>query len=133
MKREKSCEKISEGNVKMLCNVRQRMWWNENRKLKGGTEWKRRKGRKGGGMKTYVNTCCYTWESTSVRGSLSETAYSVADKAKKTFLTPRNDVWRQFYCAFHSVGRFEIQARILLCPNEPPKVRLEGEEVGGDV
>lgn len=48
MEREKSCEKISEGNVKMLCNVRQRMWWNENRKLKGGTEWKRRKGRKGG-------------------------------------------------------------------------------------
>lgn len=101
-------------------------------KVKGWYRVEEAKGAQGG-MKTYVNTCCYTWESTSVRGSLSETAYSVADKAKKTSLTPRNDVWRQFYCAFHSVGRFEIQARILLCPNEPPKVRLEGEEVGGDV
>lgn len=47
--------------------------------------------------------------------SLSETplAYTkVADKVRKTSPTSLDDVWRQFYCAFHSVGRFEIQARI---------------------
>lgn len=98
------------------CAVERR--WLSKGRLKGGLgrrgvakRWRRR------GGETYVNTCCYTREGTSVRGSFSETAYSAADKEKKTSLTSRNDVWRQFYCAFHSVGRFEIQARILLCPS----------------
>lgn len=89
-------------------------------------------GRAKGWRRRYVNTRRYSWESTSVGvGSLSETAYTVADKAKKTSPTSRNDVWRQFYCAFHSVGRFEIQARILLCPERgAPKVRLRGYKRG---
>ena len=31
---------------------------------------------------------------------------------KNVFYFLKRDVWRQFHCAFHSVGRFEIQARI---------------------
>lgn len=31
---------------------------------------------------------------------------------ESVFYFSKRDVWRQFHCAFHSVGRFEIQARI---------------------
>jgi len=38
-------------------------------------------------------------------------AAGTARKASFASLEARRDVWRQFHCAFHSVGRFEIQAR----------------------
>lgn len=89
-------------------------------------EWQRDEGE---GRGTYVNTRCwgkhFCWS-----GSLSETAYTVADKVKKTSPTSRNDVWRQFYCAFHSVGRFEIQARILLCPKRGTEGQAAGLQEG---
>lgn len=54
--------------------------------------------------------CCtssgkYSWKE-SFSGAAAYTSESV-------FYFSRRNVWRQFHCAFHSVGRFEIQARIL--------------------
>lgn len=68
-------------------------------------------------------------------GPLSETAYIRGGQGEENVSHfSRNDVWRQFYCAFHSVGRFEIQARILLCPRRGGrKVRLRGYSKRGDV
>jgi len=37
---------------------------------------------------------------------------------ENVFYFLKRDVWRQFHCAFHSVGRFEIQARIPFVPEQ---------------
>lgn len=37
---------------------------------------------------------------------------------ENVFYFSKRDVWRQFHCAFHSVGRFEIQARIPFVPEQ---------------
>lgn len=58
---------------------------------------------------------------TSGAGSFSEAAYTARQNRQATenvFYFSKHDVWRQFHCAFHSVGRFEIQARIPFVPKQ---------------
>lgn len=58
---------------------------------------------------------------TSDGGSFSEAAYTARQSRQATenvFYFSKRDVWRQFHCAFHSVGRFEIQARIPFVPEQ---------------
>lgn len=56
---------------------------------------------------------------------------------ENVFYFSKRDVWRQFHCAFHSVGRFEIQARIPFVPEQrgdkggDDRGRVRGEGRGG--
>lgn len=63
----------------------------------------------------YEYTCCYTSGKVLPAEGLflSRLTRCARDQTtENVFYFSKRDVWRQFYCAFHSVGRFEIQARI---------------------
>lgn len=73
-----------------------------------------------------------------LRSKAAYTAQQNRQTTENVFYFLKRDVWRQFYCAFHSVGRFEIQARILFVleqrgdkAGDGRREGWQGERVGG--
>lgn len=67
------------------------------------------------------NGCCTSGRHFWRRVLFPRAAYVARQNRQATenvFYFSKRDVWRQFHCAFHSVGRFEIQARIPFVPEQ---------------
>lgn len=101
---------------------RKRGWGYGSRGRRSGKKWRSGKEtrRARGEFHLREYTRCYT--SVKLRSSWRRDLFwgglhGAPDRARPKesvfyFLRETRDVWRQFHCAFHSVGRFEIQVRI---------------------